>query len=78
MIIPYLRDDLEIIRGNSRDDGAPAWLLYDAVRNKYFTLGLTAFKLIKKSVLAIPSPMKNDRIFSLFEFKSGSVLLDVT
>ncbi len=47
MIIPYLRDDLEIIRGNSRDDGAPAWLLYDAVRNKYFTLGLTAFKLIK-------------------------------
>ena len=47
MIIPYLRDDLEIMRGNSRDDGAPAWLLYDAVRNKYFTLGLTAFKLIK-------------------------------
>ena len=47
MIIPYLRQDLEILRGNSREDGAPAWLLYDAVRNKYFTLGLTAFKLIK-------------------------------
>ena len=47
MIIPYLREDLEIIRGNSREDGAPSWLLYDAVRNKYFTLGLTAFKLIK-------------------------------
>ncbi|MDA9752254.1 site-2 protease family protein [Candidatus Pelagibacter sp.] len=47
MIIPYLRQDLEIFRGNSREDGAPAWLLYDAVRNKYFTLGLTAFKLIK-------------------------------
>ena len=47
MIIPYLREDLEILRGNSREDGSPAWLLYDAVRNKYFTLGLTAFKLIK-------------------------------
>ena len=47
MIIPYLRQDLEILRGNSREDGSPAWLLYDAVRNKYFTLGLTAFKLIK-------------------------------
>jgi len=48
MIIPYLREDLEILRGNSREDGSPAWLLYDALRNKYFTLGLTAFKLIKK------------------------------
>ena len=47
MIIPYLRQDLEILRGNSREDGSPAWLLYDAVRNKYFTLGLTAFRLIK-------------------------------
>ena len=47
MIIPYLREDLEIFRGNSREDGSPAWLLYDAVRNKYFTLGLTAFRLIK-------------------------------
>ena len=47
MIIPYLREDLEILRGNSREDGSPAWLLYDALRNKYFTLGLTAFRLIK-------------------------------
>ena len=34
MIIPYLRQDLEIFRKQSKD-GAPAWLLYDAVRNKY-------------------------------------------
>ena len=47
MIIPYLRQDLEIFRGNSREDGSPAWLLYDAVRNKYFTVGLTAFRLSK-------------------------------
>ena len=47
MIIPYLREDLEILKGNSREDGSPAWLLYDALRNKYFTLGLTAFRLIK-------------------------------
>ena len=47
MIIPHLRQDLEIFRGNSREDGSPAWLLYDAIRNKYFTLGITAFRLIK-------------------------------
>ena len=47
MIIPHLRQDLEILRGNSREDGSPAWLIYDAIRNKYFTLGITAFRLIK-------------------------------
>ena len=47
MIIPHIRQDLEILRGNSREDGSPAWLLYDAIRNKYFTLGVTAFRLIK-------------------------------
>ncbi len=47
MIIPHLRQDLEILRGSSREDGSPAWLLYDAIRNKYFTLGITAFRLIR-------------------------------
>jgi len=47
MIIPYLREDLELIRGNSREDGSPGWLLYDALRNKYFTIGLSAFRLIR-------------------------------
>ena len=46
MIIPYLRQDLEILE-ETVEDGSPAWLLYDAVRNKYFTVGLTAFRLIK-------------------------------
>ena len=44
MIIPYLRQDLEILRGNSREDGSQAWLLYDDLRNKNFTLGITAFR----------------------------------
>ena len=47
MIIPYLREDLELIKGNSREDGSPGWLLYDALRNKYFTIGLSAFRLIR-------------------------------
>ena len=34
MIIPYLREELEIFRGNSSEDGSPAWQLYDALRNK--------------------------------------------
>ena len=46
MITPYLREDLELIKGNSREDGSPGWLLYDALRNKYFTIGIAAFHLI--------------------------------
>ena len=46
MITPYLREDLELIKGNSREDGSPGWLLYDALRNKYFTIGIAAFRLI--------------------------------
>ena len=47
MITPYLREDLELIKGNSREDGSPGWLLYDALRNKYFTIGIAAFRLIR-------------------------------
>lgn len=67
MIIPYLREDLEILKGNSREDGSPAWLLYDALRNKYFTLGLTAFKLSKNGaeiIIAInASPFTTSKSF---------------
>ena len=47
MILPYLRENLEVIRGNAREDGSPSWLIYDALRNKYFAVGLTSFRLIR-------------------------------
>ena len=71
MIVPYLRQDLEVFRGNSREDGSPAWLLYDAIRNKYFTLGLTAFKLIKnfeKKINSSGIETSEDEIKSFISF----------
>ncbi len=47
MILPYLRENLELIRGNAQEDGSPSWLIYDALRNKYFAVGLTSFRLIR-------------------------------
>jgi len=47
MVTPYLREDLRLLEGASQEDGSPGWLLYDPLRNCYFDLGLTAFRLLK-------------------------------
>ena len=47
MITPSIRQNLQLLQGTPMEDGSPSWLLYDNLRNKYFTLGLTAFRLIK-------------------------------
>lgn len=36
--LPSLRTDLKLYPGHHDEDGAPRWLLYDAVSNRYFTL----------------------------------------
>ncbi|SIS46043.1 HlyD family efflux transporter periplasmic adaptor subunit [Neptunomonas antarctica] len=45
--LPALRQDLKLLPGSHDEDGAPRWLLYDGVRNRYFTLALSALDLIK-------------------------------
>jgi putative peptide zinc metalloprotease protein len=46
MIVPFLRQDLQLLPGSSSEHGSPTWLLYDVLRNKYFSIGRTAFQLI--------------------------------
>tara|TARA_B110000914_G_C15477228_1_gene453741 strand:- start:1076 stop:1282 length:207 start_codon:yes stop_codon:yes gene_type:complete len=46
MIVPFLREDLQLLPGSTAEDGSPSWLLYDVLRNKYFSLGKTAFQLL--------------------------------
>ena len=36
MIVPFLRQDLQLLSGSSSEHGSPTWLLYDVLRNKYF------------------------------------------
>lgn len=42
-----MRQDLRLLPGTPDDDGAPRWLLFDAVRNKYFALSAEALYLVR-------------------------------
>lgn len=42
-ILPFLREDLHLQKGMSAEDGAPTWMIYDALRNRYFKIGKEAF-----------------------------------
>ena len=44
--LPILRDDLKLIESSIAEDGSKQWLLYDAIQNKYFTIGIDAFNLL--------------------------------
>ena len=37
--LPVLRDDLEIVSGAPLSNGAPAWVIFDPVANRYFEIG---------------------------------------
>ena len=46
MTVPYLRQDLKLSEGPKKEDGSPSWLLYDSLRNKYFSINKNAFDLL--------------------------------
>ena len=55
MLTPALRQDLKLYPGTAMEDGSPSWLLYDQLRNKYFTLGISAFRMVKNWIAGIDS-----------------------
>ena len=46
MLIPFIRQDLKLSKGPKKEDGSATWLLYDALRNKYFSINKKAFDLL--------------------------------
>ena len=46
MLTPSIREDLQLFDGTPLEDGSPSWLLFDTLTNKYFTIGLNAFRLL--------------------------------
>ena len=46
MLTPSIREDLQLFDGTPLEDGSPTWLLFDTLTNKYFTIGLNAFRLL--------------------------------
>lgn len=45
--LPGLRQDLSLLPGSAAEDGAPTWLIHDVSRNRYFKLGLDAFRALR-------------------------------
>lgn len=37
--LPALRDDLEIVKTAAQPNGAPAWVIFDRISNRYFEIG---------------------------------------
>lgn len=48
--LPTLRQNLQLLTGSPDEDGAPRWLLFDVVRNKYYTISRTTLDLIQQWV----------------------------
>ena len=46
MLTPSIREDLQLFEGTPLEDGSPTWLIFDTLTNKYFTIGLNAFRLL--------------------------------
>lgn len=44
--LPFIRNDLKLLRTSSAEDGSKQWLLFDPIQNKYFTIGIDAFELL--------------------------------
>lgn len=44
--LPELRHDLALLPGGTAEDGSPTWLIHDVSRNRYFRLGLEAFRAL--------------------------------
>ncbi|WP_338846522.1 efflux RND transporter periplasmic adaptor subunit [Massilia sp. W12] len=46
--LPALREDLQLQSAPRGMDGAPAWHLYDAVRNRFFRIGWLEFEMLSR------------------------------
>lgn len=46
LILPKLREDLKLLESSPAEDGTKQWMIFDAITNKYFTIGIDSFLLI--------------------------------
>ena len=59
------------------EDGSPSWMLYDGLTNKYFTLGLNAFRMLKHWIAGVESKLllKKLRKKEFLFMKNNSMIL---
>lgn len=46
--LPLLRQDLRLMKTSADEEGAPRWLLFDGMSNKYFAISREAFVLVNQ------------------------------
>lgn len=47
ILLPKIREDLKLFETSPCEDGSKQWTLFDPIQNKYFTIGVDTFDLIK-------------------------------
>jgi putative peptide zinc metalloprotease protein len=62
LTLPPLREDLRLLPGSPDEDGAPRWLLFDAMRNRYFALSQDGLELIRHWTGGIGSDVFRDQL----------------
>ena len=84
--LPRLRQDLRLLKGTADEDGAPRWMFFDAVGNKYYTISRQAFDLIRawqpgvssNEFLAHPAiatqSLSHDELKAFVDFLQGNAL----
>lgn len=48
VMLPPLREDLQLVPGASAPDGSPTWVLVDRLRGKYFQIGWVAYQMLSR------------------------------
>lgn len=87
IVLPPLREDIRLIPGESERDGAPAWVLQDPARNRFFRIGWAEFELLRRwrlgdgdAVIAevnrhTPLHVEEGQLRALLEFLARNQLL---
>jgi putative peptide zinc metalloprotease protein len=60
--LPALRQNLQLLPGSPDEDGAPRWLLFDVVRNRYYTISRLTLDLIRHWTAGIELEAYLDRL----------------
>lgn len=55
MLLPPLREDLQLMPAAPNRDGSPAWMVLDPVGNRFFRIGWLEFEILSRWALRNPS-----------------------
>lgn len=57
LVLPLLREDLQLQPGPAAADDSPSWTIYDPTRGRYFRIGWVTFQMLSRWSLATASAL---------------------